>query len=281
MLKRLIIASQKTIASAGSNVYTVKIAPKGYIKAIHITEHTDIATSAGSYVANACMKQFIVRRNGKQILNIDGMSVVDDVQCAGPKLLRELLRQASRLNVTNEYWTIPFDPPLPPGEVELTVKYQSATRMGSDATITAGDHDIEVEYADPKIASKIARTPYIFSFMWADATKTGNRYHYFPKIPDGMRLRILAFCTHDSGTYSSTTYDALIVEEKGNKIWSGKLSALREENLGKSGLALNAGCFIMTFGSKGLKIVQGTTLFKFQAGTAGTLKYIEMLAICY
>jgi len=280
MLKRRIIASQKTIASAGGNVYTVKI-PKGYIKSIHVTENTDITVNAGAYIANACMKQFIVRHNAKQIINIDGMSAKDDVQCAGPKLLRELLRQNARLDPTAEYWEIPFEHPLPPGEVELTIKYQSAGRMGADASITAGDHDIEVEYADPKIASKIARQAYIFSFMWADQNKTLNRYHYFPKIPDGMRLRVLAFCTHDSGTYSSTTYDSLIVEERGNKIWSGKLSALREEQLGKSGLALNAGCFIMTFGKAGLKIIQGTTLFKFYAGTAGTLKYIEMLAICY
>jgi len=227
------------------------------------------------------MKQFIVRRNGKQIINIDGMSAVDDVQCAGPKLLRELLRQRSRLNVTNEYWEIPFPKPLPPGDVQLSWKYQSAGRMGADASITAGDHDIEVEYADPKLAKKIALIPYIFSFMWADTNKTGNRYHYFPKIPDGMKLRILAFATHDSGTYANGTYDSLIVEEKGNKIWSGKMSAIREEMKEKSGLALNTGCFIMSFGKKGLKIIPGTTLFKFNAGTAGTLKYIEILAICY
>lgn len=280
MLKRLIIASQQKVASAGGNVYTIKI-PEGFIKSIHITEHTDVTVNAGAYVANAVMKQFVVRRNGKQIINIDGMSVLDDVQCAGPKLLRELLRQNARLNPTAEYWEIPFEHPLPLGDVEFVVKYQTATRMGADATITAGDHDIEVEYADPKMAAKFAKTPYIFSFMWADAAKTGNRYHYFPKIPDGMRLRVLAFCTHDSGVYSSTTYDSLTVEEKGNKIWSGKLSALREEQLTKSGLALSAGNFIITFGKAGLKIIQGTTLFKFAAATAGTLKYIEMLAICY
>ncbi len=255
--------------------------PPGYIKSIHITENTDISPNAGSYVANAAMKQFIIRRNGKQIINIDGMSAKDDVQCAGPKLLRELLRQRSRYDPTAEYWEIPFPMPLPPGDVEFFWKYQTATRMGSDATITAGDHDIEVEYADPKIAKKIAIVPYIFSTMWADTTKTGNRYHYFPTIPNGMRLRILAFVTHDSGVYSNTTYDSLIVEEKGNKIWSGKLSALREEVKEKSGIALNTGCFIITFGTAGLKIIPATTLFKFQAGTAGTLKYIEFIAICY
>lgn len=229
------------------------------------------------------MKKFVVRRNGAQLININGMSAKDDVQAAGTKLLRELCAQRSRLAQTLEYWEIPFPTPLPPGDVEFSWTYQSATRMGADASnITAGDHDVEVEYADPNIAKKgKIIIPYIFSFMWADAAKTGNRYHYFPTIPDKTTLRLLAFATHDSGVYANDTYDSLILEEKSEKIWGGKLATLREDMKEKTGLALNTGCFIMTFGEAGLRIIPDTTCFKFNAGTAGTLKYIEVLAICY
>lgn len=254
--------------------------PKGYIKAIHITERTTLACT-GTYTANTALKYIRVRMNGKLIVNVDGMSSVADKQSAGPELLRELCAQEARLAQTANYWELPFDPPLPPGDVELTFKFNTREVCGCSSADLVGSVDIEVEYVPAKIAKKTARVPYITSFMWTDAALTGNRYHLFPKIPDGMRLRILAFITHDEEVRSNTTYDSLIVEEKGNRIWSGKMSRLREEIKDRTGLALNTGCFIITFGKSGLKITPGTTLFKFAAATAGTLKYIELLAICY
>lgn len=267
------------IASAGSDTHT-KTLPRGFIKKLEITVGTAITVSAGSVVANTSIKTIIVRYNGKQIIYITGLSY-DDLPSAGIELLREINKHIHQVAEPDDYFALNFPAPLAPADVQLQWINQSAQNIGADAanTITAGAHDIELEIVDR--GSRTPIIPYITSWLWNDSNNTGDFYRYLQALP--YRLRMLAFITHDSGTRSNTTYDSLVIEDKGQgkTLFDGQMGKLQAEFQRKSGVAMGTGNFIKTFGKAGLKVLPDTILCKFTAGTAGTDKFIECIAICY
>lgn len=254
--------------------------PRGWIKQIEISVGTAITVSAGTVVTNTSIRSIQVRYNGKQIINITGQQY-DDVPSMGILLLREINKHVHNVAETADFFALNFTDPLPPGDVQLIWSNASPQHIGADAagTVTAGDHDIEVEIVDAGKASPVI--PYISCGLFADENNTGDFYHYMQALP--YRLRMLAFVTHDSGTKSATTYDKLTItnQKKGELLFEGKMTKLISEFQRKSGQAMEAGCFIKTFGKEGILVEPDSLLLKFVAGTAGTLKYIEWLAICY
>ncbi|GAG53806.1 unnamed protein product, partial [marine sediment metagenome] len=254
-----------------------KTLPRTFIHAIEFNTDTAITVSAGTHVEAYAVKAFRIIFNGKQIINIDGLIIADDTEIAGPELLRELNQYAASVASTAGYYKITFDPPLPPGDVQIEIQFTSAQHIGADGggTVTAGDFDLEV-LIEPNYKGK-TRIPYWRSGYFADGAESGDRHHYLPAL--SFPLRILMLCTHDGATRSSTAYNSLEISYLGDVIWDGAMAKLTNEMQQKSGVAASAGCFIKVF-PQGLKISPETLKLKLNL-TAGTAVYTEWVAICW
>ncbi|GAG53808.1 unnamed protein product, partial [marine sediment metagenome] len=225
MSQRLIVASHVPIESTGKDTHSIEIVPKGYIKSIHISINTAVAVSGGAAVANCGPKSFKVWYNGTLIVHIDGQSEVDDLESGGPSILRFLDLMNAGVAATANYWNIIFPTPLPPGDVVFQIVNQSATQIGSTGTITAGDYNIEVEYAivDKKGKGK-PNLPLWKTGLWSDDNDLGLNSHLLPAF--NKPIRMIAFCTHDAGTRSATTYTSLQIEYNGQTLFDGTLAKL-------------------------------------------------------
>ncbi len=276
-IERTIVSTGNAIAPAGSDTHTITL-PRGWIKGILIKVGTAITVSAGAVVANCSIKTIILRYNGVQIFYITGNSV-DDLPSAGIQLIRELNAQVQKAAVTAEYIYLNFPFPLPPADVQLQWINQSAQNIGANVggTVTAGDHDILVDWVNSGNANPII--PFITCTNFADLALTGDRYHYMTSTP--KKLRMLLFVTHDAGVRSDTTYARLTVKDKTKTYFDGSMADLKDVQLSKSGLALNTGCFILTFGKDGIDVPPDTLCLLFNATVAGVTKTIEYLAYCY
>jgi len=276
--QRLIIKSNVPIEAYGKDTHTETIEIKGWVKAIHITINTAITVSAGSVVANCSPKSFKVWHNGKLIVHIDGQSEVDNKESGGPSLLRFLFLMKNGLALTSDYWTIPFSPPLPPGEIIFQLVNQSSEHIGANAsgTVTAGDYNIEVDYLIK--GKKGGSIPIWKTGIWSDVANLGTCLHTLPKLP--KPLRMIVFCTHDEGTRSATTYETLQIVYNGQTLYDSKLTKLTNEMQQKAGVATTAGYFFKAF-PQGLVSNGSNIEFNFIAVSAGTKKYIEYMVICY
>lgn len=274
--KRMYVEEDIAIASAGNNLET-RMLPQTIIHEIQFNSDTVITVSAGTHEEKYAIKQFIVKYGGKTIVNLDGIVHADDQEIAGVELLRELARAAAGVDPTEGYYKIPFDPPLPEGEVEFQVQFCSAEHIGADAsgTVTAGDFDLEIIH-DPEYKG-ITRIPYWRSGYFNDAAESGDRYHFLPTLP--KPLRILAFVTHDGGVRANDAYNALEINYLGKVLWDGTMAKLKNEMQQKSGVANSTGCFIKAFPG-GLEVKANSLLLKFDL-TAGTAVFVEWLAICW
>jgi len=274
---RIKVVTGKTISAAGSNMHTITF-PRDWIEKIHINIGTAITVSAGAVVANCSLKTIVLRYNGNQIMYLTGLSY-DDLQSAGMQLLRELNAQIARIAAKDDFWAIPFKHPLPPGDLQLQFTNQTAEQIGADAaaTVTAGDHNIYYEKAKPAKSKPII--PYWYSGLFSHTDLASQFFDYLPSFPH--TLRILGFVTHDGGTRADDTFDSLQIQHKGQILFDDDLPKLQDEWQQKSGIALNTGCFFKSFGANGINVAPDTFLMLFTAGTAGTAKFIEWIALCY
>lgn len=274
--KRIYVDEAIAIAAAGNNLIT-KDLPRAPIYAIMFNTNTAITVSAGTHEEKYAIKAFRVIYNGKQIINIDGLVHADDQEIAGPELLRELIRYSSGVDPTEGYYKIVFDPPLPPGDVQLEVQFCSAEHIGADSagTVTAGDFDCEV-IIDDGFKGK-TRIPYWRSGRFSDAAESGDRHHTLPGL--SFPLRILMLCIHDGGTRSNTSYNSLEISYLGNVLWEGSMAKLKNEMQQNSGVVNSTGCFLKIF-PNGLKVDPHTLKLKFNL-TAGTAIFCEWVAICW
>jgi len=272
------VVDGKSIASAGSNSHTVQL-PRDCISSIEISVGTAITVSAGSVVANTSIKTIVLTYNGHQIAYITGLSY-DDLQSAGMQLLREFNAQMNKVALSDDIWVLPFREPLPAGDLQIQWTNQSAQNIGADAanTVSAGDHQIHYD-REPKGARAKAVIPYWYSGNFSHADSTGNFFDYLPAFPQPLRL--LAFCTHDGGARSNTTFATLQIHHRGQIKFNGKMAELKNQWQQKSGIALSTGCFMYSFGANGLKVDSDTLLLLFNATTGGTAKFIEWIALCY
>ncbi len=277
-LQRLIIASNVEIEAYGKDTHTRAIEIKGWIKAIHITINTAITVSAGSVATNCSPKSFKVWYNGVLIVHIDGQSEIDDKESGGPSLLRFLFLMNNGYAMTSDYWTIPFRNALPPGILVFQLVNQSAEQIGANGsgTITAGDYNIEVDYLLK--GKKGGSIPIWKTGIWSDEANLGTRPHTLPVFQKPVRF--ILFCTHDQGTRSATTYETLQIEYNGQTLYDAKLTKLTNEMQQKAGVATTAGYFFKSF-PQGLVSNGSNINFNFIATSAGTLKYIEYMVICY
>jgi len=274
--KRIYVEEDIEIAAAGNNLVTVTL-PRTFIHAIEFNTDTAITVSSGTHEEKYAIKSFRVIFNGKQIINIDGLVLADDTEIAGPELLRELIKYRAGVDPSEGYYKIPFDPPLPPGDVQLEVQFCSAEHIGaaSAGTVTAGDFDLEV-IIEPDYKGR-TKIPYWRSGYFADAAESGDRHHYLPAL--SFPLRILMLITHDGSTRSNTSYNSLEISYLGNVLWDGAMAKLKNEMQQKSGVLNSTGNFIKVF-PKGLKVSPETLKLKFNL-TAGTAVYVEWVAICW
>ena len=275
-ISRIYVDENIAIASAGNNLVTYTL-PRTFIHAIEFNIDTLITVSAGTHEEKYAIKTIRVIFNGKQIINIDGLIIADDQEIAGPELLRELIKYNASVDPTEGYYKLPFDPPLPPGDVQVEVQFCSAEHIGADGggTVTAGDFDLEVIFE--KDYKGKTRIPYWRSGYFADAAEGGDRHHHLPAL--SFPLRILMLCLHDGGTRSNTVYNDLEISYLGDVIWNGAIAKLKNEMQQNSGVLNSAGCFLKIF-PQGLKISPETLKLKFNL-TAGTAVYCEWVAICW
>lgn len=278
MSQRLIVASNIPIEAYGKDTHTIEIIPRGWIKAIHITLNTAITVSAGSVIANASPKSFKVIYNGNVIVHIDGASGIDDKESGGIALLRFLHLMEAGVAMSANYWTIPFKNPLPPGNVVLQIVNQSAEQIGANGsgTITAGDYNVEIEYAIK--GKKGGSIPIWRTGVFNDLDNIGLCPHLLPTFPKPIRM--LAFTTQDAGAREVDSYDSLEIEYNGQTLWQGKLTKLTNEMQQKAGVATTTGFHFKGF-PQGL-ISNGSNInLKFIITSAGTRSTVEWLVICY
>ncbi len=170
---------------------------------------------------------------------------------------------------------------MPPGDVVFQIVNQHAEHIGADGsgTITAGSYNIEVEYAivDKKGRGKPS-LPLWKTGLWNDDNDLGLCPHTLPAF--NKPVRMIAFCTHDAGTRSATTYEQIQIEHNGQTLFDGTLAKLTNEMQQKAGVATTAGYFFKGF-PQGLKSNGSNLSLNFIATSAGTKKYIEYLVICY
>lgn len=277
MSQRLIAASNVPIEAYGKDTHTITIEKKGWIKAIHISVNTAITLNAGSATANCSPKSFKVWYRGKLIVHIDGQSEADSKESGGCQLLRFLHLMVNKVAMTANYWTIPFDPPLPPGNVVFQLVNQSPAQIiAGAATVTAGDYNIEVEYALK--GRKGGSIPIWRTGIWNDITAIGTVKHTLPTFPKPIRM--VLFATHDGGARAADTYESLQIEYNGQTIWDGKLTKLVNEMQQKCGVAATAGLHFKAF-PQGLISNGSNVNFNFIITSAGTLATIEWMVICY
>ncbi len=274
--KRIYLEEKVKIAAAGNNL-VVRTLQRTFIHSVEFNTATAITVSAGTHEEKYAIKSFRIIFNGKQIINVDGLILADDQEIAGPELLRELVRYSASVDPTEGYYKIVFEPPLPPGDVQLEVQFNSAQHIGADAagTVTAGDFDIEVNL-EPDYKGK-TRIPYWRSGFFSDEAESGDRHHYLPAL--SFPLRILMLVMHDGGTRSNTVYNSLEISYLGDVIWDGSIAKLKNEMQQNSGVLNSTGCFIKIF-PQGLKISPETLKLKLNL-TAGTDVYVEWVAICW
>lgn len=274
--KRNYVEEKIAIAAAGNNL-VVRTLPRSIIHAIEFNFNTALDTNDRDGYEEHAIKTLRVIFNGKQIINIDGLVIADDAEIAGPELLRELIRSKAGVDPTEGFYKIPFDPPLPPGDVQFECQFCSAEHMGAAAggTVAAGDFDLEVIIGEGyKGPTKI---PYWVSGNFSDEAESGDRYHYLPAM--AFPLRILMLCTHDGNARSNTVYNSLELSYLGNVLWDGSMAKLKNEMQQKSGITNSTGCFIKSF-PQGLKVAPETLLLKMNL-TAGTAVFCEWVAICW
>lgn len=274
--KRIYVEEKIAIAAAGNNLVTITL-PRTFIHAIEFNTNTAITVSSGTHEEKYAIKAFRIIFNGKQIVNIDGLVHADDQEIAGPELLRELNRSKASVDPSEGYYKIPFDPPLPPGDVQLEVQFTSAEHIGaaSAGTVTAGDFDLEV-IIEPNYKGK-TRIPYWRSSYFSDEAESGDRHHYLPAL--SFPLRILLLVMHDGGTRSNTAYNSLEISYLGNVLWDGSIAKMKNEMQQKSGIVNSTGCFMKIF-PQGLKVSPETLKLKFNL-SAGTAVFVEWIAICW
>lgn len=268
------------IAAAGGNVVS-RTLPRANIKKIIIEEGTARTVSAGSVVANTAIKYIKVRINGKIVQDYDLGAEVDDKQAKGMALLRDLCAQKDGVALDDNRFEIRFPDAIPNVmEISLTIKFQGAETQGADAagTVTAGDYDLIIETVP--VAKKNPRIPYVTGQVLAHAATTGTFWEFVPEVP--FKLRGILFNTNDSGTSATTTYDSFeIIDTKtGQTLFTGTGAQLRQKAKSRSKLALSTGMFLLSF-PNGIVANTRRIQFKPAAATAGTAKYVEMLAIAY
>jgi len=278
MNQRLIVASNIPIEAKGKDVHTIEINPKGWISAIHITVNTAITCSAGTANANCSPKSFKVWYNGKLIVNIDGVSGVDDKESGGIALLRFLYLMNNGVAMTANYWTIPFKNPLPPANVILQIKNQSAEQIGADGsgTITAGDYNVEVEYALK--GAKGGSIPIWRTGVFNDLDNIGWIPHALPAFE--RPIRMLLFTTQDAGAREADSYNALEIVYNGQTLWEGLLTKLVNEMQQKAGVASTTGFHFKSF-PNGLISNGSNVVLNFECTSAGTRSSVEWMVICY